>query len=223
MRKDHRSVALFLAALGLLISGCGVRNQPPPLIFVTATPSVVQPPPPTLTPLPVLPTATFTPEILPTLTPIVPAKPSVTPPPTATPILPKLEVFDQGGGAMEVTLFGPAVANKQMAFRAIVCNPDCKNNRPDGRDVDSVKFTFYKWNVNANQKGQKVYEHTESTAPYCSFGGSGRCDFIDLSDRNVKWPGTNLVIDNGEYYFEVTAAGKNNRKWNGNFRFKVQR
>jgi hypothetical protein len=68
-----------------------------------------------------------------------------------------------------------------------------------------------------------VYDHTENAAPYCSFGGNNACDFIDLSNKNVKWPGTNITIDNGEYYFEVHAEGKNGRNWDGNFRFKVQR
>ena len=72
-------------------------------------------------------------------------------------------------------------------------------------------------------KGAKLFEQTESAVPYCSFGGTDKCDFLDLSDRNAKWPGTNTVIDNGEYYFEVTARGKNNRTWDGNFRFRVQR
>lgn len=230
-----RILWILFAGLFIVQAGCSApRQQSPNIIFVTATPGTVQPLPPTLTPLPVLPTATSTPEILPTLPPIIPATPTNTvqaqqpppppppPQPTATPVLVALGVFEAGGGAMELTMFGPSVANKFLAFRAIVCNPDCKN-RPDGKDVNSVKFVFYKWNVNANQKGTQVYEHTENSPPYCSFGGSGTCDFINLSDKNVKWPGTNIVIENGEYYFEVTAAGKNNRNWNGDFRFRVQR
>jgi hypothetical protein len=224
---------ILLASLFIAQAGCSPPRQSPNIIFVTATPAPIQPALPTLTPLPALPTATHTPEIPPTLPPIIPATPTNTvqapppppPPPaqpTATPVLVALGVFEAGGGAMEFTMFGPSVATKFLVFRAIVCNPDCKN-RPDCNDVNSVKFTFYKWNVNANQKGAKVYEHTENSPPYCSFGGSGTCDFINLADKNVKWPGTNTVIENGEYYFEVTAAGKNNRNWNGDFRFKVQR
>ncbi len=221
----------FALIAGLLLASCS--SPQPIIIVVTATPLPTLPP--TAVPItpppfgdananvnPPTPIPSNTPPPPPPTNTSIPLSPT-TARPTATPFLPELGVFDQGGGGMEVTMFGPKIANKLVAFRAIVCNPDCRN-RPDGHDVNTVKFTFYKWNTQgAGQKGAKVYEHTEGTAPYCSFAGSGQCDFIDLSDRSVKWPGTNTVIDNGEYYFEVTAAGKNNRNWNGNFRFRVQR
>lgn len=238
-------LTILVLVIGFVLSACS--TPPPIIIVVTATPLPALPP--TAVPISLpgasanvdasanLPTPIppSTPTIAPTtqVTSVIPAtstntpQPQQPPPPpaqpTATPVLPQLGVFDQGGGAMELTMLGPSVANKFLVFRAVVCNPDCKN-RPDGKDVDSVKFTFFKWNTQGGgQRGAKVFEQTEGAAPYCSFGGSDTCNFISLSDKNVKWPGTNSVIDNGEYYFEVQASGKNNRNWNGNFRFRVQR
>ncbi len=222
-------LTILVLVMGLVLSAC---SPPTPIVIVvTATPLPALPP--TAVPISLLPLSTPTLSPITQVTSVIPATPTNTsqgqqppPPPaqpTATPVLPELGVFDQGGGAMDLTMLGPSVANKFLVFRAVVCNPDCKN-RPDGKDVDSVKFTFFKWNTQGGgQKGAKVYDQTEGAAPYCSFGGSNTCDFINLSDKNVKWPGTNSVIDNGEYYFEVQAWGKNNRNWNGNFRFRVQR
>ncbi len=197
----------------------------PAVIVVTATPAPTQPPPPTLTPLPVLPSATptsapiptATPRAAPTNTPALPPPPP--PPPQSTPSLPQLSVSDQGGGNMDLYVFGGQVG-WQLVFRAVACAPNC-NNRPDGRDVNSVYFVFFK--RLADGRLRWVFEHTEMNAPYCSFGGSGACNWLDIRNLNTRWPGTQNIVENGDYVLRIEADGKNGASWNGSFNFRVQR
>jgi hypothetical protein len=232
--KNIFLVAMITSVAVTSLSGCSPMTitfgaaPSPVVIIVTATPAPTQPPPPTLTPLPVLPSATptsvptptATPPALPTSAPSQPISPLPPPPqPQATPFLPQLSVSDQGGGNLDLFMFGGQIGG-QLVFRALACAPNC-NNRPDGRDVNSVSFTFFKRLADGTLKW--VFEHTESGAPYCSFGGSGGCNFLDIRNTNTRWPGTQNVIENGDYVLSVGAEGKNRAAWSGNFYFKIQR
>ncbi|MBI5304216.1 MAG: hypothetical protein HY868_18940 [Chloroflexi bacterium] len=230
--------AIGLAILGvlLLVGACAppqpvvivVTATPPPptatpfVIIITATPApATETPPPTATQpaaATALPTQTLVP---PTATPNIPTKapPPPPPPPTATPFLPQLAVFDQGGGNMDVYLFG-GQTGKFLNFRAVACAPNC-NNRPDGRDVNNVYFTVFR--RTPQNTLQWVFDSEEQNAPFCIFGGSNQCPYLNISDPNVKWPGTNTVIANGDYVLRVEANGKNNATWNGRANFKVNR
>ena len=238
-----RIVLLGIYMVGIALVSCAPST--PIFIIVTATPAPLQL---TLTPLPVLPSATpllsptaippmpISPTALPptalppTLPPIPtatptntlpPPPPTVSPPPrpTATPVLVQLSVFDQGGGNMAVFIYGGQVG-KRMAFRAIACSPNC-NNRPDGRDVDQVTFSFFKRTPQGQLKW--MYDHTEMNAPYCSFGGSSNCDFLDISNLNAKWPNNQNVVENGDHVLQVDVDGKGGASWHGRVNFRIQR
>lgn len=150
----------------------------------------------------------------PTILPRVPANAP------ATPTLPQLGVFDQGGGAFDLFLFGGQTGTR-LVFRALACSPNCAG-RADGRDIVAVKFAILRVTAQA-QPGDLVFEHTETQAPFCAFGGAGACDAINLADRNAKWSGTNHSIENVDYVLRVTAADKNNGAWDGIFKFTVRR
>lgn len=236
-------VLLGIYIIGIALASCAPST--PIIIIITATPALPQP---TLTPLPVLPSATPLPSptaipptpisptalpptaVLPTLPPILPATPTNTPTPprptplpppqpTATPALVQLSVFDQGGGNMAVFIFG-SQGGKRLVFRAIACSPNC-NNRPDGRDVDQVTFSFFKKTPQGQLKW--MYDHTESNAPYCSFGGSANCDLLDISNQNAKWPNNQNVVENGDHVLQVDVDGKGGASWHGRVNFKIQR
>jgi hypothetical protein len=232
--KNVFCIALVTGIVGsFALSGCSPLTitfgaaPSPVVIIVTATPPPTEPPPPSLTPLPVFPSATPTSAPIPTATVaasptnalVQPPPPPQPPQPQPTPLLPQLSVSDQGGGNMDVFVFGGQVG-WQMAFRAVACSPNC-NNRPDGRDVNSVYFAFFKRLPDGTLKW--VFEHTESSAPYCSFGGSGVCDLLDIRNPNTRWPGTQTVVENGDYVLQVEAEGKNRASWHGSFNFRVQR
>lgn len=216
-----RIVPIIFAALIILQSGCTL-NQQPIIIVITATPA------PTLTLLPVLPTAI-------PATPIPPGLPSANTPvpptqqpagPTATPVLIQLGVFDQGPGTgkMQARVFGGQVG-KSLVFRVTACAPDC-NGKPDGNNINHVQFTIYALpNENSDSSnGDQVYDHTESASPYCAFGGDNKCDYIDISNPNAKWPDTNkITVQNGVYALRFQANGKNDAMRNGEVKFKIQR
>ncbi|MBI5651095.1 MAG: hypothetical protein HZC40_11730 [Chloroflexi bacterium] len=150
----------------------------------------------------------------PTILPRVPANAP------ATPALPQLGVFDQGGGAFDLFLFG-GQSGTRLVFRVIACSPNC-NNRPDGRDVVAVKFAILRVTAQG-QPGDLVFEHTETQSPFCAFGGTGACDALSIAERNAKWLATNTVIENADYILRVTAADKNSGAWDGRFKFTVRR
>jgi hypothetical protein len=230
--------AILFFALGIILCAC---SSPTPIVLIiTATP-----PPPTATPFIIVVTATPEPVIATPIpsptetrvpTTIVTAPPTGTPtnpppsptprptnppppPPTATPFLPKLVVFDQGGGNMDVFLYG-GQTSKFLNFRAVACAPNC-NNRPDGRDVNSVLFTVFR--RTPQNTLQWIFEHEENNAPYCIFGGSDQCPYLNITDPNTKWPESNTVIANADYVLKVDADGKNGASWHGNASFRIQR
>jgi hypothetical protein len=188
------------------------------VIVVTATPAPTTAPvaSPTSQPVAVAPTIAPTrapTQIAPTLTPIpVGASP--------TPFLPQLGVFDQGGGDLELTVFGTALAQKQLGFRAVACAPDCFN-RPDGANIELVQFIFARRTPGGTL--QHLYDYTDYTAPYCAFGGEGRCEFLDVSNPNATWLRTQTVIANGEYVLQIFASGRRSGRWSGFVQFRVQR
>lgn len=218
------AISSFVLGVILLTSAC--TSPTPIVIVVTATP-----PPATTTPIVIVVTATPAPVIpSPTAQPTISSTnvpPSPTPrptntlpaPPTATPFLPQLVVFDQGGGNMDVFLYG-GQTTKFLNFRAAACAPNCIN-RPDGRDVNSVMFTVFR--RTPQNTLQWVFEHTENNAPYCIFGGSAQCPYLNIADLNTKWPGSNTVIVNGDYVLKVDADGKNGASWHGSANFKINR
>ncbi len=124
---------------------------------------------------------------------------------------------------MDVFIFGGQIG-KSLLVRAVACAPNCKNH-PDGRDVNNVEFTFSRCTAGGSSpcdETKKVFAHTENNVPYCSFGGADQCDYLNIADRNAKWPGTNTVIENGEYRVRVVAKGKN-ANWQGSVQIKIQR
>ncbi len=213
---------IFVCILGLILSACA--SPTPVVLIITATPQ-----PPTPTPVVIVVTATpapatATPILSPTETRTPTSPPTSAPtnppvPPTATPFLPQLVVFDQGGGNMDVFLYG-GQTSKFLNFRAVACAPNC-NNRPDGRDVNAVMFTVFR--RTPQNTLQWIFEHEETSAPYCIFGGSAQCPYLNLTDPNTKWPGSNTVVANGDYVLRVEANGRNNASWRGNANFRIFR
>lgn len=223
-------LGIFVCILSIILSACA--SPTPVVLIITATPQpptptpvvivvTATPAPSTITPIPA-PLDTRVPTSPPTLAPTNPPNiPPTNPPPpaTATPFLPQLVVFDQGGGNMDVFLYG-GQTSRFLNFRAVACAPNC-NNRPDGNNVNAVMFTVFR--RTPQNTLQWVFEHEETQAPYCIFGGSAQCPYLNITDPNVKWPGSNTVIANGDYVLRVEASGKNNASWRGSANFKINR
>jgi hypothetical protein len=246
---------IFLATIGLValysfaLSGCSVTialSMPTPSITAAiATPIPALAFEPTLTPLPLLPSATFAPATatattVPSVTPMPivsaisqPVTPTQTPqpppPPPAQPtkvVLPQLAVFDKDGNNMEGKVLGVSVPKSLMSFQVTVCSPDCKS-KSDGSGVTSVDFEFYKGTTHkrADLEGKNpVYKTTEHNKPYCAFGGDSPCPNWIFSEHGGKWPnGAN--IDGGDYTLLLRAFGdnKNNAFWTSVINFSIQR
>ncbi len=210
-RQSRWTSIIFLAVLSAMVNACSAP-QVTPRVLPTATP---EPPP----------TATFVPSPTPTFMPI-PSSTAIgeAPGPTATPVLPKLSVFDAGGDKdkIEVKIYGTDVAHTALMFRVKACVPNCQNI-PDGKGVDKVEFTFEKCPGTKRcdvEQGQEVYRHTERAAPYCSFGGSGVCDWWVFAERKQRWPNNNPIED-GIFVLTVNVTGKEN--WNGKVNFRIAR
>jgi hypothetical protein len=233
------------AALATMACEIALAATPTPVVIViTATPAptqIIAPPPtaqqialvPTFTPIPALASPTpLTPTSLPpspvppTRAPILPTNPP--PPPSQpiaspTPFLPQLGVFQQDGDNMEVRVVGGQFG-KTLLIRIIACVPNCAT-KPDGNDVTQAEFIFNQCinpGSDACQTLRPVYTHRETSAPYCSFGGTNQCDYLNIADPSAKFPGTNNVVANSEYIVSMEMRGKN-ALWSGKTRIKIQR
>jgi hypothetical protein len=69
--------------------------------------------------------------------------------------------------------------------------------KPDG--VQNVNFSV-------TQGGDKIYDHTESNAPYCIFGGDGPCNSWVLEDYLYKWEPGGSIIEAKKYSVSITAT-----------------
>ena len=76
-----------------------------------------------------------------------------------------------------------------------------KNGGEIGRDggVQNVNFSVA-------QNGDTVYNHTESNAPYCIFGGDDRCNSWVLEDYIYKWEAGGQLVEKKEYTVSITAT-----------------
>ena len=61
-------------------------------------------------------------------------------------------------------------------------------------------------NFSVTQKGDKVYDHTESNAPYCIFGGDGPCNSWVLEDYVYKWEAGGSILETKKYTVSITAT-----------------
>jgi hypothetical protein len=143
----------------------------------------------------------------------------VPPRPTATPVLPQITLLDSAGN-IDVAVFGSAIAKTNLVFRVVACVPDCKE-KPDGFDVLWVKFFFFKKTPRGTL--QYLYEHEDTSPPYCAFGDREHCDFWDIASPNAKWPNTQAVIEDGDYVLTIQAEGKRSTHCTATVNFKVQR
>jgi hypothetical protein len=60
-------------------------------------------------------------------------------------------------------------------------------------------------NFSVDQNGDTVYNHTESNAPYCIFGGDDRCNSWVLEDFIYKWEAGGSVVEKKKYTVSITA------------------
>ncbi|MBI5651094.1 MAG: hypothetical protein HZC40_11725 [Chloroflexi bacterium] len=233
--KNSIRVLILVACAALATLACEIvlTSAPTPVVIViTATPAptqIIAPPPtaqqiaqvPSPSPAPALPTPLASTPIPPTAIP--PTNPPQPPAASPTPFLPQLGVFQQDGDNMEARVVGGQIG-KMLILRIIACVPNCRT-RPDGNDVTQAEFIFNQCinpGSNACQTMRPVYTHRETSAPYCAFGGSNQCDYLNIADPNARFPGTNNVVANSEYIVDMEMRGKN-ALWSGKTRIKIQR
>jgi hypothetical protein len=188
-----------LILLTLILSACSPASSTPQVIKETVVVIVTS----------TAPAETTTPVSVATNTPVPPTDliPTVTltPLPSPTPLL-LLNVAIEGGDQNHkfyVLLVYPnykVVGTSQLWFRVYAHNPT--KSKVDGEGIDSVQFTF------VNSDGDTVYDHKETSAAYCAFGGPNTdCTPWVPAEHNNAWP-NGTTITPGTYTLLITASTK---------------
>jgi len=157
--------------------------------------------------------------------------PTPIPTPTATPYQVAYTPLPGGGGNDDELVSDGILVDQamidddatfwdQIYFRLIVWSTDA-NTQQDGDGIQRVRFRI------RNDNGDVVYDHTELTAPYCSFGGENGCNILELKS-GVLWPPSNTPdivpispILNGDYQLRVFVytdeSDDETGSWNSDF------
>ena len=228
--------------LSLLIglAGCGAQATPTPDAIATqvaqakavaATLTASAPPlAPTATPIP----AASTPAQVnaPTNTPTT--APPTSAPPTPTPIvIDDLPVDGENGnltlrgdrdtkegryvllpGFAHAEVTAPMVFRGRLALRVEVFDP--QRGQRDGDGIQNVTFS-----IADNTTGAVVFQHTETSAPYCLFGGDDPlCTTLVFAQNGFQWPNGQIIF-NGDYTAQrvIKPSYGENALWN--FRFSI--
>jgi len=206
------------------------------VIVVTATPEpqsvaqVVTVPPSAPIPLPIatLPPATPTAATATRQPQPPPSVPKATVLPTVPPPIPvPTEIIressrGQGQGITAKFIYpnySPAATNS-LVFRVIAY--ESKGPQTDGAGIKNVAFKICRDNCDDDQN--IVYQRTEQTAAYCTFGGGEpTCDVFTFK-RGSYWPDTKTPVQDGNYVVEAAATSKNNPNfiWTGQINFKIK-
>lgn len=119
----------------------------------------------------------------------------------------------------------------EMYFRIIACDladdrcrPD-GGGEPDGAGIREVGVTIRRADEDGNEDGDSpiLFQGTEESHAYCSFGGDDPCPSIDVRP-GARWPGTGLPIESGAYSLSFAVNSNISSENDGFWRivFRIQ-
>jgi hypothetical protein len=104
-------------------------------------------------------------------------------------------------------------ATTSLWFRVYTHKP--MQSKVDGEGIASVDFIFL------DSEGSQVYEHQETTAGYCAFGGGEPdCVIWNFASSQDQWP-DGTQITSGRYTLKVNITSKDNTDMFGETTFDI--
>ena len=168
----------------------------------------------------------------PTATPI----PEIPPTPTLTPTaIVQVVVPRSGGGNGDLrgdVFTSPRLIRgqndfptftEQLSLQVVVYDPNANQGSADGAGIEEVEITVYDADEEGNAEDTLLYSTVEKKAAFCTFGGNGPCNSLNLVN-GATWPGSGIPFESGAYSinFRVFPTNKQSERGDWRIRFRIQ-